>query len=106
MDMINQAFAETMIEGDAKHAIFSFPIPTYQLTNDFDFDDPKYEKIWEMTARYGIPYFTNFINSDLDPNDFRSMCPLEKHTLITLIINGFQETLPIYEAYEKYMMNR
>jgi len=106
MDMINQAFAETMIEGDAKHAIFSFPIPTYQLTDDFDFNDPKYEKIWEMTARYGIPYFTNFINSDLDPNDFRSMCPLQKDTLITLIINGKEEKVSIEHAYEKYMMNK
>ena len=104
MDMINQAFAETMIEGDAKHAIFSFPIPTYQLTNEFDFNDPKYEKIWEMTARYGIPYFTNFINSDLDPNDFRSMCPLQKDTLITLFIDGVKTSIPIEKAYEKYML--
>jgi len=106
MDMINQAFAETMIEGDAKHAIFSFPIPTYQLTDDFDFNDPKYEKIWEMTARYGIPYFTNFINSDLDPNDFRSMCPLQKDTLITLYINDKKEIITIEKAYEKYMNNK
>ena len=85
MDMINQAFAETMIEGDARQSIFSFPIPTYQLTNDFDFNDVKYKKIWEMTAKYGIPYFTNFINSDLNPNDFRSMCPLSKDTKFPII---------------------
>lgn len=86
MDMINQAFCEVMIAGDANNSIFSFPIPTYNLSNDFDFNDPKYEKIWEMTAKYGIPYFTNFINSNLNPSDFRSMCPLSYDTKLTLRI--------------------
>jgi len=74
MDMINRAFAEVMLEGDAKGRIFSFPIPTYNITKDFDWDNPKLEPIWEMTAKYGIPYFSNFINSDMDPDDARSMC--------------------------------
>lgn len=101
MDMINRAFCEIMIEGDANNSIFSFPIPTYNLTNDFDFNDPKYEKIWEMTAKYGIPYFTNFINSELNPNDFRSMCPLTGDTLITLKAFDTIITRPI-EYFYKY----
>ncbi|HHU92989.1 MAG TPA: ribonucleoside triphosphate reductase [Halanaerobiaceae bacterium] len=74
MNMINKAFAEVMMEGDAKGRVFSFPIPTYNITKDFDWDNPIYDPIWEMTAKYGIPYFSNFINSDMDPDDARSMC--------------------------------
>ena len=74
MMMFNQAFAEVMIEGDASGSVFSFPIPTYNITKDFDWENPAYDKIWEMTAKYGIPYFSNFINSDMDPDDVRSMC--------------------------------
>lgn len=74
MDMINKAFAETMIEGDAGGQVFTFPIPTYNITKDFDFDKPEHEVIWEMTAKYGIPYFSNFVNSDMRPEDARSMC--------------------------------
>jgi len=74
MDMINRAFAECMIEGDARGRPFTFPIPTYNITKDFDWDNPNYEGIWEMTAKYGIPYFSNFINSDMKPEDARSMC--------------------------------
>ena len=72
--MINCAFAECMIEGDADGRVFTFPIPTYNITKDFDWDNPEYDKIWEMTAKYGIPYFSNFINSDMKPEDARSMC--------------------------------
>ncbi len=74
MDMFNQAFAEVMMEGDAEERVFTFPIPTYNITEDFDWDNPNYDKIWEMTARYGIPYFSNFIGSDMSPEDARSMC--------------------------------
>jgi len=74
MDMINEAFAECMIEGDSKNRIFTFPIPTYNITSDFDWDNHNYDRLWDMTARYGIPYFANFINSDMDPEDARSMC--------------------------------
>lgn len=74
MDILNKAFAEVMMEGDAEERVFTFPIPTYNITRDFDWDNPDYNKIWEMTARYGIPGFSNFINSDLDPEDARSMC--------------------------------
>ncbi|MDI9524251.1 MAG: ribonucleoside triphosphate reductase [Candidatus Cloacimonadota bacterium] len=74
MDMLNKAFLEVMIEGDAKGRVFTFPIPTYNITKDFDWDDPKLNYLWEATAKYGIPYFSNFVNSDMDPNDARSMC--------------------------------
>jgi anaerobic ribonucleoside-triphosphate reductase len=74
MDIFNRAFADVMLEGDAKGRVFTFPIPTYNITKDFDWDNPNYEKIWEMTAKYGIPYFSNFVNSDMKPEDVRSMC--------------------------------
>lgn len=74
MDMINRAFAEVMMEGDAKGRVFTFPIPTYNITKDFDWSRPMLEPIWEMTAKYGTPYFANFVNSDMSPDDARSMC--------------------------------
>jgi len=74
MDMINNAFAELMMEGDSQGRIFTFPIPTYNITKDFDWDYPVTEKVFEMTAKYGIPYFSNFVNSDMSPDDARSMC--------------------------------
>ena len=74
MDLINRAFAEVMMEGDAKGRVFTFPIPTYNLTADFDWDNPNLESLWRMTGKYGIPYFSNFINSDMSPEDARSMC--------------------------------
>tara|TARA_Y100000034_G_scaffold44576_1_gene54746 strand:+ start:36928 stop:39156 length:2229 start_codon:yes stop_codon:yes gene_type:complete len=74
MDLINKAFAEVMMEGDAKGRVFTFPIPTYNITKDFDWDNEDHNIIWEMTAKYGIPYFSNFINSDMKPDDVRSMC--------------------------------
>jgi ribonucleoside-triphosphate reductase len=74
MNMINRAFAEVMTEGDAKGRIFTFPIPTYNIGKNFDWKDERFNPIWEMTAKYGIPYFANFINSDMDPDDARSMC--------------------------------
>jgi len=74
MDILNKAFAEVMMEGDASGRVFTFPIPTYNITKDFDWDNKNYDMIWEMTAKYGIPYFSNFINSDMDPEDARSMC--------------------------------
>ncbi|MFC1580299.1 ribonucleoside triphosphate reductase [Thermodesulfobacteriota bacterium] len=74
MDIINQAFAEVMMEGDAKGRVFTFPIPTYNITEDFEWDNPNLEKVWKMTGKYGIPYFSNFVNSDMSPEDARSMC--------------------------------
>lgn len=74
MDMINRAYIEIMMEGDAKGRVFTFPIPTYNITDDFIWDSPNADRLFEMTARYGLPYFQNFINSELKPNMIRSMC--------------------------------
>ncbi len=74
MDLFNRAFFHVMAEGDAKGRVFTFPIPTINIGPDFQFDDPRHEPLWEVTARYGIPYFANFVNSDLSPDDARSMC--------------------------------
>ncbi|OGR11194.1 MAG: ribonucleoside triphosphate reductase [Desulfobacula sp. GWF2_41_7] len=74
MDILNAAFADVMMEGDAKGRVFTFPIPTYNITRDFDWSNPNLENIWKMTGKYGIPYFSNFVNSDMDPEDARSMC--------------------------------
>ncbi len=74
MDMLNRAFAEIMLEGDAKGRVFTFPIPTYNISADFNWDNPMLEPIWRMTAKYGIPYWANFVNSDMKPEDARSMC--------------------------------
>lgn len=74
MNILNKAFLDVMIEGDAKGRVFTFPIPTYNITKDFDWDNPTIAHLWEATAKYGIPYFSNFVNSDMDPNDARSMC--------------------------------
>jgi len=73
-DMINKAFAEVMMEGDARGRVFTFPIPTYNITKDFDWDNPNLEMIWKMTGKYGIPYFSNFVNSNMDPEQVTSMC--------------------------------
>jgi anaerobic ribonucleoside-triphosphate reductase len=74
MDMFNLAFAEGMRQGDSKGRVFTFPIPTYNITKDFDWDSPVSQAIFEVTAKYGVPYFSNFVNSDMKPEDVRSMC--------------------------------
>ncbi|MFY9262570.1 MAG: ribonucleoside triphosphate reductase [Arcanobacterium sp.] len=74
MDMINRAYMEVMLEGDANGRVFTFPIPTYNITKDFDWESRNADLLFEMTAKYGLPYFQNFINSELDPGMIRSMC--------------------------------
>jgi ribonucleoside-triphosphate reductase len=74
MDMLNKAFLEVMLEGDAKGRVFTFPIPTYNITKNFDWDNPNLTLLWEVTAKYGLPYFANFVNSEMSPEDARSMC--------------------------------
>ncbi len=74
MNLINNAFLDVMTEGDAKGRVFTFPIPTYNVSKEFDWERPGLEKLWEVTAKYGIPYFANFVNSDMSPDDARSMC--------------------------------
>ncbi len=74
MDLINRAYIDVMTEGDADGRVFTFPIPTYNITRDFEWDAPNTERLFAMTAKYGLPYFQNFINSELDPCQIRSMC--------------------------------
>lgn len=74
MNIFNRAFFEVMAEGDAKARVFTFPIPTINITKDFDWDSPVLHGLWEMTAKYGVPYFANFINSEMSADDARSMC--------------------------------
>lgn len=74
MITFNRAFLEVLAEGDARGRVFSFPIPTYNIVPDFDWDAPGLERLWDVTAKYGIPYFANFVNSDMSPDDARSMC--------------------------------
>ncbi len=74
MNLLNRAFFEVLCEGDALGRVFTFPIPTINIGRDFEWDDPSLDGVWEATARYGIPYFANFVNSDMAPEDARSMC--------------------------------
>src|SRR5690554_1172073 len=74
MDLLNRAYLEVMLEGDSKSRVFTFPIPTYNITPEFDWDSPNTELLFDLTARYGLPYFQNFLNSDLEPHMVRSMC--------------------------------
>lgn len=74
MNMLNKAYFEVMMQGDSTGQVFTFPIPTYNITKDFDWENPELDGLWEMSAKYGIPYFSNFINSDMNPEDARSMC--------------------------------
>lgn len=82
MDMINRAFFEIMYEGDGEGKLFAYPIPTYNIHERFDWDNPNNKMLWEMAGKYGTPYFANFLNSDLDISDVRSMCPLKGDTEI------------------------
>ncbi|MFN2363355.1 MAG: anaerobic ribonucleoside-triphosphate reductase, partial [Halarsenatibacteraceae bacterium] len=91
MDMLSRAFAELMLSGDAKGRMFSFPIPTYNITSDFEWDNPVLDPVWEMTAKYGIPYFSNFINSDMDPEDARSMCLHPEETIMIKVENEIKK---------------
>lgn len=74
MDIFNSAFADVMSQGDSKSRVFTFPIPTYNITRNFDWESPVTQKIFEVTAKYGVPYFSNFVNTDMKPEDVRSMC--------------------------------
>ena len=76
MDMLNKAFFEIMLNGDAEGKLFAYPIPTYNIHKRFDWDNPNNKLLWELAGKYGTPYFANYINSDMLPEDSRSMCPL------------------------------
>lgn len=95
MDMINKAFFEIMLEGDAEGKPFAYPIPTYSIMKGFDWDNPNNELLWEMTGKYGYPYFSNYINSDMEPSDVRAMCPLTGDTLVMVRRHGKVSIEPI-----------
>lgn len=107
MDMVNKAFIEVMLEGDANGRGFQYPIPTYSITKDFDWSETENNKLlFEMTAKYGTPYFSNYVNSDMNPQDARSMCPMTPDTQVVVQANaGETKMLPIGEVYEDYIKN-
>ena len=102
MDMINKAFIEVMIEGDANGRGFQYPIPTYSITKEFDWSETENNKLlFEMTAKYGTPYFSNYVNSDMKPSDIRSMCPMTPDTKV--IVRSEQNGVriaPIKDIYQ------
>ena len=105
MDMINKAFIEIMIEGDANGRGFQYPIPTYSITKDFDWSDTENNKLlFEMTAKYGTPYFSNYINSDMAPEDVRSMCVVPD-TQVRIRVNGKCIICSIEEMYDNYSVD-
>ena len=101
MDIFNRAFYEVLMEGDAKGRVFTFPIPTISITNDFDWDNERLDKMWEATAKYGINYFSNFIHSDMNPEDFRSMCLHSEEDLLMKKDGKIKKTT-IGELFEEY----
>ncbi|NCO15498.1 MAG: hypothetical protein GW899_01975, partial [Parcubacteria group bacterium] len=104
MNMINRALFEVMMEGDAKQRVFTFPIPTINITNDFPWDEPALAPMWEATAKYGVNYFSNFIQSDMKPEDVRSMCLAANEEI--LIRNSKKiKRLTIKEIAENYKIN-
>lgn len=105
MDMFNRAFCEVMLEGDAKGRVFTFPIPTINITSDLDWDSEIVTKFMEIACRYGIPYFSNYINSDLSPEDALSMCPLTGDTeVIFRNAAGFVGIMSIHQIFHVYDM--
>lgn len=101
MDIFNQAFIEVLSEGDARGRPFSFPIPTYNITKDFNWEKESLKGLWEMTSKYGLPYFANFINSELKPEDVRSMC-LDKEEEILIRNSKRIQRLNISKVAEDY----
>ncbi len=105
MNMINRAFWETMIEGDGHGRPFTFPIPTINIDKDFNWSDPELEPMWEATRKYGIPYFANFVNSDLKPEDARSMCLEENEDIIIKNRNGLIKKDKIKNIVQQYKID-
>ena len=106
LNMINRAFIETMIDGDSEGRSFAYPIPTYSITKDFDWDteSPNNKLLFEMTAKYGIPYFSNYINSDLQPDSVRAMCPLHGDEFV-LIRDKFSKEFHLSRIGNLYKCN-
>lgn len=109
MTMVNKAFIEVMIEGDANGRGFQYPIPTYSITKDFDWSPSENNKLlFEMTAKYGTPYFSNYINSDMEPSDVRAMCPLrgDQKVIVADKPNGPTRIVPIESLYDPNHPNK
>lgn len=109
MAMVNKAFIEIMIEGDANGRGFQYPIPTYSITRDFDWSPSENNKLlFEMTAKYGTPYFSNYINSDMEPSDVRAMCPLrgDQKVLVADTADGPTRVAPIQSLYDPERPNK
>ena len=104
MDMLNMAFIETMLEGDAEGKVFTFPIPTYNIVKDFNWDSEVSHKLFELTCKYGSPYFANFLNSDMDVSDSRSMCPMDGNTKV--IVRSRTRGIRICSIAEVYNRNK
>ena len=103
MDMLNMAFIETMLEGDAEGKVFTFPIPTYNIVKDFNWDSEISHKLFELTCKYGSPYFANFLNSDMDVSDSRSMCPMDGNTKVIVKDNDNDfKVCTIADVYDAY----
>ena len=100
MDMLNKAFIETMIEGDAEGKIFTFPIPTYNIVKDFDWEGDVAKKLFELTCKFGSPYFANYLNSDMNPSDSRSMCPMTGDTNVKIVTEDGDVIIEIGELYK------
>lgn len=99
IDMLNRVFFEVMLEGDSNGKLFAYPIPTYNIHNRFDWDNPNNKLLWEMAGKYGTPYFANFVNSDLDISDVRSMC-IFGDSLVWCKLNGKTRHITIEELFE------
>ena len=109
MAMVNKAFIEVMIEGDANGRGFQYPIPTYSITKDFDWSPSENNKLlFEMTAKYGTPYFSNYINSDMEPSDVRAMCPFrgDQKVIVADKPNGPTRIVPIESLYDPNHPNK
>lgn len=115
MDMINKAFCEVNLKGDGVGRPFSFPIPNYNITKDFDWDNPDYEPLWRLAGKYGSPYFTNLVNSDMKPEDIRSMCPFHPNERIRFRLKVTNEngsdtykeiTWSIKQFYDLFLNNK
>lgn len=104
MDMLNMAFIETMLEGDAEGKVFTFPIPTYNIVKDFNWDSEVSHKLFELTCKYGSPYFANFLSSDMDVSDSRSMCPMDGNTKVIVKDNDDNfKVCTIADVYDAYI---
>lgn len=103
IDMINKAFMEVMEEGDADQQVFTFPIPTYNITKDFDWDSEITDRLFKMASKYGIPYFSNYVNSDMSPSDLLSMCPMTPDTKV--LVRSPQKGMRICNISEIYKNN-